>query len=144
MEKWYERFNDDAFTLYNESGEATCVHIVRDNANNVNTKDKWIDVISHSNGYEQIIVELFPRITHPKYITHEKVTKDTKHNYYTCFVCQQNRYICWHAAHDDISVHREKGHHGKKYAVQCKRVQVKDENGKTHYDYKVTGVSKIR
>ena len=64
MEKWYERFNDAGFTLYNESGEATCVYIVRDKANNVNTTDKWIDVISHANGFDQIIVELFPRITH--------------------------------------------------------------------------------
>lgn len=98
MEKWYERFNDAGFTLYNESGEATCVYIVRDKANNVNTTDKWIDVISHANGFEQIIVELFPRITHPKY------TNDTEYN----------RYICWHAAHDDIAEHRGKGHQGKK------------------------------
>ena len=27
MEKWYERFNDAGFTLYNESGEATCVYM---------------------------------------------------------------------------------------------------------------------
>lgn len=128
MEKWYERFNDDGFILYNESGEATCVHIVRDIANNINTTDKWIDVISHTNGFEQIIVELFPRITHPQY------TQDTEYN----------RYICWHAAHDDIAVHREKGHHGKKYAVQCKQVQIKDKKGKAHDDYKVTGVRKIR
>lgn len=128
MEKWYERFNDDGFTLYNKSGDATCVYIVRDKANNVNTTDKWIDVISHANGFEQIIVELFPRITHPKY------TNNTEYN----------RYICWHAAHDDIDEHRRKGHQGKKYAVQCKRVQVIDENEMIRYDYKVTGVSKIR
>lgn len=128
MKKWYERFHDAEFTRYNESGEATCVHIVRDNANNVNTTDKWIDVISHTSGFEQIIVELLPRITHPQY------TSDTEHN----------RYICWCAAHDDIAVHRGNGHHGKKYAVQCKRVQTKDDNGASHYDYKVTGTSKIR
>ena len=142
--KWYEQFNDEDFTSYIESGEATCVHIVRDNTNNVNTTDKWIDVISHTNGFEHIVVELFPRITHPKYKMHEKVTKDTNHNYYTCSVCQWNRYICWNAAHNDIAVHREKGHHGRKYAVQCKRVQIKDEKGEICYDYKVTGVKKIK
>lgn len=144
MKKWYERFNDAGFTMYYESGEATCVHIVRDNANNINTNDKWIDVISHSNGFEQIIVELFPRITNPKYISHDKVAIDANHNYDTCYICQENRHICWLAAHNDIAEHRSKEHHGPKYAVRCKIVQVKDENGKTHYDYKITGVSKIR
>lgn len=127
-EKWYERFDDEEFINYIESGEAACVHIVRDKAQNVNTDDKWIDVISYTRGFSQIDVELFQRITHPQY------TNDT----------EKNRFICWNAAHDDIAEHRSKGHHGSKYTLQCKRVKVKDENGRTHWDYKVVGVKKIK
>jgi hypothetical protein len=127
MKNWYERFNDAGFTLFNESGEATCVHIARDHANNVDTTDKWIDVISHTNEFEKIIIELFPRITHPKY------TQDTEYN----------RYICWHTAHNDISVHRGKGNHGTKYMIYCTKIKINTEKGKVRYDYKVTGVTKL-
>ena len=126
--KWYERFNDVAFTNYIESGEATCVHIVRDNANNVNTTDKWIDVISCTHGFNQITVELFPRITHLRY------TNDV----------YMNKYLCWNAAHDDIAVHREKGHHGKKYTVLCKPIEIQDKDRKLHHDYKVIEVRRIK
>ena len=145
MEKWYERFNDAGFTLYNESGEATCVHIVRDQALDIDTTGKWIDVISCKkyttrlkvnerhwlirDEFDWIIVELFSRITHPKY------TGDT----------HENKYICWKAAHDDIATHREKDHHGEKYIVLCKLIQVGSDNElipKT--DYEVTAFSKIR
>ena len=127
-QKWYESFNDVAFTNYIESGEATCVHIVRDNANNINTTGKWIVVISCTHGFNQITIELFPRITHPKY------TNDI----------YENRYLCWHAAHDDIAVHRRKGHHGKKYIVQCKQVELQNKDGKIYIDYKVIGVRAIK
>ena len=30
------------------------------------------------------------------------------------------------------------------YTLRCKRVKVKDENGRTHWDYKVVGVKKIK
>ncbi len=136
MKKWYERFNDDAFTRYIESGEADCVHIVRDQAHDIDTTGKWIDVISCSkyttqlkaderlmflkDEFDWIIVELFPRITHPKY------TDDDF----------QNKYICWQAAHADIATHRKKDHRGEKYIVLCKLVL------KT--DYEVTTFSKIR
>lgn len=136
IEKWYTRFNDEEFTRYYTSGEAIAVHIVRDLAFDINTSNKWIDVVSfntyatnlNKDGVNWIIVELFPRITHPQYVKY-----DTEYN----------RYICWHAAHDDIAAHREKNHHGEKYIVLCKLVKIKTDD-KNDYDYKVTAFSKIK
>lgn len=115
MKKWFTRFNDADFTHYYESGEATAVQIVKNLARDIDTSNKWIDVISYKryatnlnrNWFNWSIVELFPRITHPKY------TKDV----------QYNKYICWHAAHNDITVHRQKNHHGEKYIVFCKLIK---------------------
>lgn len=111
-EKWYERFHDDAFISYYETGEAEAVYIVRDLAKDVDTTGKWIDVVSASTfgtdcekiGFNRIIVELFPRITRPDY-------GDDVY---------ENRYLCWHAAHKDIALHRSKNHHGEKFLVLCK------------------------
>lgn len=111
-EKWYEKFNDERFIEYYKSGEATAVYIVRDLAEDVKTRGKWIDVLPTTNNYYSsfgrfefnwIIVELFPRITNPEY-TNDK---------------EYNKYLCWHAAHGDIEEHREKKHNGEKYIVLC-------------------------
>lgn len=73
---WYERFHDELFNEYNSSGEAVAVHIVRDIVDNIDTRGKWIDVVSMDTygayncdhiKFNWIIIELFPRITHPKY-----------------------------------------------------------------------------
>lgn len=110
--KWYEKFNDERFIEYYKSGEATAVYIVRDLAEDVKTRGKWIDVLPTTNNYYSsfgrfefnwIIVELFPRITNPEY-TNDK---------------EYNKYLCWHAAHGDIEEHREKKHNGEKYIVLC-------------------------
>jgi len=140
MEKWYERFHDEGFNHYNETGEAAAVHIVRDLALDVDTTGKWIDVIAmntfkHSSGrmgFNWIIVELFPRITNPQY------TDDVEYN----------KYICWHAAHDDIALHRKKNHHGEKFIILCKLYMEKEiylfgEEVPT-YDYKVIASHKIQ
>lgn len=74
--EWYSRFKDEDFEMYNKSGEATAVHIVRDIVRSINTREKWVDVVSMSeNGYcfddirnfDWLIVELFPRLTRPSY-----------------------------------------------------------------------------
>ena len=91
-EKWYEKFNDEKFIDYYKSGEATAVYIVRDLAEDVKTRGKWIDVLPTTNScysscgrleFNWIIVELFPRITNPKY------KKDDE---------EYNKYLCWWAA----------------------------------------------
>ena len=118
MEKWYERFEDQGFIDYYESGEAAAVHVVRDCAATVNTTGKWIDVISVNMfeaqfegriGFNWIIVELFPRIHQLQY------TDDRDHN----------RYLTWHTAHNDIAEHRSKDHHGEKFLVICKLKKMK-------------------
>ena len=43
--EWPKRLNDELLDTYNTSGEATAVHIVRDIVKNINTKNKWIDVV---------------------------------------------------------------------------------------------------
>lgn len=121
-EKWYLKFNDARFTSYIESGEAEAVHIVRDIVRSVNTTGKWIDVLSHSNGL--ITCELFPRITHPKY------TADP----------DMNKYLTWHAAHADISVHRSRGAIGEKFRVTY-IPRYNSETKKT--SYQIVSVKKI-
>lgn len=139
MEKWYERFEDQGFIDYYESGEAAAVHVVRDCAAAVNTTGKWIDVISVNTfetqfegriGFNWIIVELFPRIHQPKY------TVDGEYN----------RYLTWHAAHDDIAEHRSKNHHGEKFLVICKLKKMKrtvDGKQEEYIDYHVIDSCKV-
>lgn len=119
--KWYERFNDELFNMYNSTGESTAVHIVRDIVNNINTKEKWIDVVSMDTydadnnyggnlnlNFNWIIVELFPRITKPEYKEYLEILPDDD-EYIKSYkknqnrrIREENRYITWHVAHEDI------------------------------------------
>ena len=111
-ETWFLRFNDDAFTHYNTSGEAETVYIVREDAKDVDTSGKWIDALFQrelGQKYKMMIVELFPRKTKPQY---------TRNILY-------NRYICWQAAHGDIEDYRMDNYHGEKYVVICNAKYVK-------------------
>lgn len=151
--EWYNRFKDEDFEMYNKSGEATAVHIVRDIVRSINTREKWVDVVSMSeNGYcfddirnfDWLIVELFPRLTRPSYKksieilpTDDVLTVERK-KYLNRQVCEENRYITWKASHSDISVHRAKGHHGERFIVLCRPNRRTKQN-----DYTVTAVSRI-
>ena len=135
-EKWYERFKDDAFIRYYESGEASAVHVVRDLAEEVDTRGMWIDVLgmntfNHSKynkkGINWIVAELFPRITNPQY------TEDKEYN----------RYLCWHAAHNDIAQHHIDGFVGEKYLVLCRLSHVEDEEENEYEGYEVTASQKV-
>lgn len=106
--------HDTDYISYIESGESAAVFIVRDIVNSVDTKGKWIDVISLNTYYKKgagnrkafnwIIVELFPRKMTPKY---DKL--DLEHN----------KYLTWVTAHEDIAKQRQAGYHGEKYLVLC-------------------------
>lgn len=106
--------HDTDYISYIESGESAAVFIVRDIVNSVDTKGKWIDVISLNTYYKKgagnrkafnwIIVELFPRKMTPKY---DKL--DLEHN----------KYLTWVTAHEDIAKQRQVGYHGEKYLVLC-------------------------
>ena len=105
---------DPEYISYIDSGESEAVFIVRDIVNSIDTKGKWIDVISLNTYYKRgagyrmafnwIIVELFPRKMQPKYY---------KSNY------EYNRYLTWVTAHEDIAKQRQAGFHGEKYLVLC-------------------------
>lgn len=139
MKKWYEKFEDQDFIDYYESGEAAAVHVVRDCAMEVNTTGKWIDVVSVNIfesqfegrlGFNWIIVELFPRIHQPKY------TEDRDYN----------RYLTWHAAHGDIAEHRSENHHGEKFLVLCKLKRMKrtvNQEEEKYIDYHVIDSCKV-
>ncbi|MDD7185959.1 MAG: hypothetical protein PUH54_09885 [Oscillospiraceae bacterium] len=161
--KWYERFNDELFNMYNSTGESTAVHIVRDIVNNINTKEKWIDVVSMDTydadnnyggnlnlNFNWIIVELFPRITKPEYKEYLEILPDDD-EYIKSYkknqnrrIREENRYITWHVAHEDIERHRIRNRQGEKYIVLC--YLYNKNKGKTiepEYDYKITAISRI-
>lgn len=106
--------HDSEYISYIESGESAAVFIVRDIVNSIDTKGKWVDVISLNTYYKRgagdrmafnwIIVELFPRKMQPKYDKN-----DSAHN----------RYLTWVTAHEDIAKQRQAGFHGEKYLVLC-------------------------
>lgn len=106
--------HDAEYISYIESGESAAVFIVRDIVNSIDTKGKWVDVISLNTYYKRgagdrmafnwIIVELFPRKMQPKYDKN-----DSAHN----------RYLTWVTAHEDIAKQRQAGFHGEKYLVLC-------------------------
>lgn len=163
--KWYERFGNDLFDEYISSGEATAVHIVRDIVNNIDTRNKWIDVISmdtddyvdddyyyydddHYN-FNWIIVELFPRITHPNYKKFVEILPSDDHNtkhskeITNKSIREENRYITWNAAHNDILAHREKNHHGQKFIVLCRLNKNKNKAVNSEYEYIITAINRI-
>lgn len=106
--------HDSEYISYIESGESAAVFIVRDIVNSIDTKGKWVDVISLNTYYKRgagdrmafnwIIVELFPGKMQPKYDKN-----DSAHN----------RYLTWVTAHEDIAKQRQAGFHGEKYLVLC-------------------------
>ena len=106
--------HDTEYISYIESGESAAVFIVRDIVNSIDTKGKWVDVISLNTYYKRgagdrmafnwIIVELFPRKMQPEYDKN-----DSAHN----------RYLTWVTAHEDIAKQRQAGFHGEKYLVLC-------------------------
>lgn len=105
---------DADYISYIESGESAAVFIVRDIVTSIDTKGKWVDVVSFNTYYKKgvgnrkaynwIIVELFPRKIIPKY--------DKEDFAY-------NKYLTWVTAHEDIENQRQGGFDGEKYLVLC-------------------------
>lgn len=106
--------HDADYISYIESGESAAVFIVRDIVTSIDTKGKWVDVVSFNTYYKKgagnrkafnwIIVELFPRKIIPKY--------DKADSAY-------NKYLTWVTAHKDIENQRQGGFYGEKYLVLC-------------------------
>ena len=106
--------SNPSYICYIESGESAAVYIVRDVVQSIDTKGKWIDVLSLSTNrkrrvmgrrnFNWIIVELFPRNLQPLY---DECDTD------------YNKYLTWETAHKDIRNQRRVGYHGEKYLVLC-------------------------
>lgn len=124
--------HDADYIRYIESGESAAVFVVRDVVKSVNTKGKWIDIVSLSTysqdedgrAFNWIVAELFPRKTNPEYDP-----DDTAHN----------KYLTWQAAHEDISRQRQEGYKGPKYLVLC---TLHDKNKGKTITYKLVKITK--
>ena len=118
---------DAAYISYIERGESAAVFVVRDIVDAIETKGKWIDVISLSTynkkgaedrkAFNWIIVELFPRKIQPQYDTQD---------------LDYNRYLTWVTAHEDIEHQRKAGFRGEKYLVLCNLVNKNKNKFTTH------------
>ena len=109
---------DAEYISYIEHGESAAVFITRDVVKSINTKGKWIDVLTvngQRNDYgrwdfKSFTVELFPRRTQPVYPAY--VSDEEK------------KYITWQAAHADINNLRDKGYTGVKFEIFPKLVNL--------------------
>jgi hypothetical protein len=118
MEK--NKFNHDAnYITYIESGESAAVFITRDIVTDIDTTNKWIDIIDYSSNkdhgqfhFNYIIVELFNRKTKPKYPSKSDIGEIIYSN--------QCKYITWLTANDDIANQRSNNVKGPKYLILCK------------------------
>lgn len=69
----YESLKDE-YGLYSRSNEAVAVYFVKSIVSNLDTKDKWIDIISYERypnydkpAFKNLEIELFERKIKPKY-----------------------------------------------------------------------------
>ena len=107
---------DPDYIKYNESFESTAVFIVRDVCTSVDTSGYWIDIITAPNTPKQdkfgnilwdfqfIIFDLFPRTMKPDY-THSRSDEEDK-------------YITWYTARNDIDKQKNKGVVGIRYCIE--------------------------
>ena len=99
------------YIRYATLGESSAVFIVRDIVQNINTKGRWVDIVSlstyeegdDSTGFHWIVCEIFPRRIQPVYTDNE----------------EENRYITWLTATKDIAEQRSNGVKGPKFLVLC-------------------------
>lgn len=133
------------------------MHIVRDIVRNINTKNKWIDVVSmdtYSSSYfdfdfNWIIVELFPRMTRPQYKEYLEILPSD--DYFSKRekeitnreIREENRHITWQISHNDIAAHRSKNYQGEKFIVLCQLNNKRTGASKAEDDYIITAINKI-
>ena len=130
QEEW--KYDAD-YISYVESGESAAVFVIRDVVIDIDTKGKWIDIVSLSTyfqdkdgrGFNWIIAEIFPRRINP--------------DYSTCRNDDEKRYLTWKTAHEDISEQRSKGYNGPKFLVLC---SLHDKNEGKSVTWKLTGIIK--
>lgn len=105
---------DSKYIAYVESGESAAVFVARDIAKDLDTRGKWIDIVSHDGHknsgnkwiFKTIRIELFPRKTNPVYP--KNASEEDK------------KYITWQAARKDIDTQKSQGFKGPKYVLSVK------------------------
>ena len=105
---------DSRYIAYVESGESAAVFVARDIAKDLDTRGKWIDIVSHDGHknsdnkwiFKTIRIELFPRKTNPVY------PKNASE--------YDKKYITWQTAQKDINTQRYQGFRGPKYELTVK------------------------
>lgn len=125
--------HDPDYIRYVESGESAAVFVVRDVVKAVDTRGKWIDIVSLSAhiqdedgwAFNWIVAELFPHKTQP--------------DYSRCITDEDKKYLTWKTAHDDISQQRQEGYKGPKYLVLC---TLHDKNKGRTITYKLVKIIK--
>ncbi len=99
QEKAKDEWKHDAdYIRYVDSGESAAVFVVRDIAENVPTKGKWIGIISmrpywqdeDGRAFRWIVAELFPRKTQP--------------DYSKCKTDEEKKYLTWETANEKAGV----------------------------------------
>ncbi len=104
----------DKYKDYLKSSEALAVYLVKSYVRQVDTRNKWIDIVNsstweHRSGktaFNYIIIEVFDRMKHPIY---PKRT-DQMDDYGYRQICKA---ITWEVSHDDIRDQRERGIRGQ-------------------------------
>ena len=116
---------DDEYISYVETGESAAVFITRDIASSIQTKDKWVDILSTKGkknlygqwNFEEINVEIFPRTKNPIY------PKDADN--------EQIKYITWKTAHEDIDEQRKNKKKGEKFKITLRLINKNQGKYKT-------------
>ena len=124
-EEEFKKYNEE-FIEYFNGYESASVFIVRELVKSINTRNKWVDVLSII-GYEtsggrwflpEIRVEIFPRKIQPKYEPYPKDATEAE----KLRINIHNNYLTWETAHKDIDNQRAAGFIGKKFEICTKLV----------------------
>ena len=104
----------DKYEDYLKSSEALAVYLVKSYVHQVDTRNKWIDVVSSNTwdhrsnkmAFNYLIVEIFDRKKHPIYPNKIEQMDDYRYRQ----ICKA---ITWDVSHDDIRNQRERGIRGQ-------------------------------
>ena len=104
----------DKYEDYLKSSEALAVYIIKAYVHQVDTRNKWIDIVNSSTwehrssktAFNYLIVEIFDRIKHPIYPKRTDQMDDYEYRQ----ICKA---ITWEVSHDDIRDQRERGIRGQ-------------------------------
>ena len=104
----------DKYEDYLKSSEALAVYLVKSYVHQVDTRNKWIDIVNSSTwehrssktAFNYLIIEVFDRMKHPIYPKRTELMDD----YGFRQICKA---ITWEVSHDDIRDQRERGIRGQ-------------------------------